>query len=317
MKIFLTILAIMLPIFFGYFFKIINIFSDSEIDTLRKFVVRVTVPFIIIRNLYTANMETLNQIFPSVTSFITVTIFASITGLFLSKLFTNTDRERNSYIFSVFVGNYGFLGWGVMSYFYGDAGFTRAVFFSLLFWPVFLSFGFLLAYLRKSGEMKDNKSTNFKKLLLKNASVPISAAAVAISLNLGGVEIPELLWNFIDKFASITIPMILFTIGLNFKFRMKLNKLKIILAGSFHRLIFGFVIGVVTLFLVNSIFSIDMINQKVILIEAAMPTAAMTPFFSEYVKMDKKLQSGIITFSTIFSLITIPLWYYLVENVIF
>ena len=149
-------------------FKLINIFSDSEIDTLRKFVVRVTVPFIIIRNLYTANMETLNQIFPSVTSFITVTIFASFTGLVLSKFFTDNDKERNSYIFSVFVGNYGFLGWGVMSYFYGDPGFTRAVFFSLLFWPVFLSFGFLLAYMRKSCEPKKNKSTNFKKLLLKN-----------------------------------------------------------------------------------------------------------------------------------------------------
>ncbi|TYB30821.1 MAG: AEC family transporter [Candidatus Mcinerneyibacterium aminivorans] len=316
MKIFLTILAIMLPIFYGYFFKKINVFSQSEIDTLRKFVVRVTVPFIIVRNLYSANMETLNQIFPSITSFITVTIIFSFTGLFLSKYFTKTDKERNSYIFSVFVGNYGFLGWGVMAYFYGDAGFTRAVFFSLLFWPVFLSSGFLLAYLRNKGESKYNKSSSFKKLLLKNASVPITAALFAISLNLGEIEIPKLLWNFIDKFASITIPMILFTIGLNFKFRMKMNKFKIILAGTFHRLIFGFAIGIATLFLVKSFFSIDPINQKVILIEAAMPTAAMTPFFAEYVNMDKKLQSGIITFSTIFSLITIPLWYYLVENII-
>lgn len=315
MKILLTILAIMLPIFLGYFFKKLKVFSKNEITTLRKFVVKVTVPFIIFRNLFQANMETLSQIFPSIFSFIILTVFASITGFYLSKILIKKEKERNSFLFSVFVGNYGYLGWGVMSYFYGNSGFTRAVFFSLLFWPIFLSAGFLLAFIVNRNNVK--KDHSFKDILIKNASIPISVAVFSIGLNLLNIGIPDLLWNFIDKFASITIPMILFTIGLNFNFRMKLSKLKIVIEGSITRLFFGFVLGIIVLFITKTIFTVDIINQKVILLEAAMPTAAMTPFFSEYVKMDKKLQSGIITFSTVFSLITIPLWYYVVENLIF
>lgn len=316
MDILLKIIAIMLPIFLGYFFKLINLFNKKEINTLRKFVVKVTVPFIILRNLYEANMETLNQIFPSITAFVIITILSSTAGYFISRTFIKKLKEQNSYLFSTFVGNYGFLGWGVMAYFYGNAGFTRAVFFSFLFWPVFLTSCFTLAFLATSKEEYKKQNHNFKTLLFKNASIPISMALISIVLNVTGFKFPTIIYNFIDKFASITIPMILFTIGLNFNFKMKLSKFKIILAGSFHRLILAFSFGIISLLIVNSFFTLDIITKKVILIESAMPTAAMTPFFSEYVKMDKKLQAGIITFSTILSLLTIPFWFYIVENII-
>ena len=313
MNIVLKVLAIMLPIFLGYFFKHIKIFDRNDIISIRKFVVKVTVPFIIFRNLYQANMETLSQLIPLALSFIIMTFLFSLSGFILSRLFSNKITEQNAYIFSVFMGNYGYLGWGVMAYFFGDPGFTRAVFFSMLFWPVFLTAGFSLEFI-------SSKSTRGKdqiiKLLIHNGAAPILVSLTAILLNIINIPLPEVIKEFIGKFAAITIPTILFTIGLNFQLKLDRKHIKLILCGAMHRVVFGFIIGLTTLFAIKTVFSIDSITGKVILMQSIMPTAVLSTFYAAYVLIDEKIQAGIITFSNIFSLITIPIAFYLV-NLIF
>lgn len=314
MKIILMVITTFLPIFLGYFFKLIKLFSDDEVATLRKFVIKVSVPFIIIKNLYKSNMESLIQIFPAMFAFIFISILFTITAYLFSFFVSKKKREQNAYAFSVFVGNYGYLGWGVLYYFYGDNGFTRAVFFTVLFWPVFLTLGFWLLYLRKKGEASENIA--FKKLIFKNASIPIGSSVFAIFLNLLHIPIPNVLWHFIEQFAAFTIPMILFTIGLNFKIKMHISKIKVIFLASFHRLILGFLFGYLTFLITKLFFNTDLIMEKVILLESIMPTAAMAPFFSDYIETDKELLSGVVTFSTLFSLLTIPFWYYVIEKIV-
>ena len=312
MKIILIVIAILLPIFFGYFFKIISLFNKEEIATLRKFVVKVTVPFIIFRNLYKADMESLSQIYPAMFSLILLSLLYMITAYFVSNIIDRNYKKQNSYAFATFVGNYGYLGWGVLYYFYGNSGFTRSVFFTLLFWPVFLGTGFILIYMRNKRHNK-KRDGNFLKVLIQHATIPILTAVIAIAMNIGKIKIAPTLTNFIDEFANITIPMILFTIGLNFTIKMKKSQFKIIMGSTLHRLIFGFVLGLITVFITTLIFKTDKIMMRVILIESIMPTAAMAPLFEEYIEMDNELMSGIITFSTILSLATIPVWYYIAQ----
>ncbi len=312
MKIIIIVISLLLPIFFGYFFKLIKLFNKDEIATLRKFVVKVTVPFIIFRNLYKADMESLGQIYPAMLSFIILSLLYMITAYLVSNIISKDRKKQNSYAFATFVGNYGYLGWGVLYYFYGNSGFTRSVFFTILFWPVFLSTGFFLVYLKNKKHARVNKN-NFLPVLTQHATIPILTAIVAIAMNITHVNIPNILSNFIDDFANITIPMILFTIGLNFSFKMKRSQFKVIFSSSLHRLIFGFLLGIITVFVTTLIFKTDKIMTKVILIESIMPTAAMAPLFEEYIEMDSELMSGIITFSTVLSLVTIPIWYYLVQ----
>ncbi|MGM0596893.1 MAG: AEC family transporter [Myxococcota bacterium] len=312
MQIIISVLAIMLPIFLGYFFKLTKIFNRSDINSIRKFVVTVTVPFIIFKNLYTSNMETLSQLIPLSASFVVMTIFFSFSGNLASRFLSSKNKEQNAYLFSVFMGNYGYLGWGVMAYFFGQAGFTRAVFFSMLFWPVFLIFGFGLEFLSKSNTRRSKKK--ILEILLKNASVPIGVSILAIILNVIGISINKIVWDLIVKFAAITIPAILFTIGLDFQLKLDLNHLKLILAGSAHRVFFGFLIGLLTLVISEVIFNLDPISKQVILMQSIMPTAILSTFFATYVKLDEKIQSGIITFSNLLSLLTIPTAFYLVKT---
>lgn len=308
------IFSITLPIFLGYFFKKLKTFEASEIKILRKFVVRVTVPFIIFNNLYKTDTSSLGQIFPQALSFTIITIIFAATSYFLVKIFVKDKREGNSYIFAVFIGNYGYLGWGVMSYFYGEGGFTRSVFFSMLFWPVFLFIGFVLVYLR-------NRSTvpakQVAKMICDHSLIPLSITVLAVLVNVYQVEIPLVLKDFIASISAITIPMILFTVGLNFKFRMKLNNVILILTGAFHRLIIGFGIGFSVYYLVSFIYPLDVLSAKVIILESAMPTAAMSTLFSEFIDMKNDLHAAITTYSTLFCFVSIPILYYVVENILF
>lgn len=208
-----------------------------------------------------------------------------------------------------------FLGWGIIHSFFGEQAFTRAVFFTMFFWPVFLFWGLVLIFLRAEKNIIDNKH-NFLSIAFTKAAVPIISAVAGIYLNLSGFKFPVFLWNFINEFAVITIPMILFVIGLDFKIKMKITEIKIALTSSFFRLIIGFILGIITVIFVKLIFSIDELTIKVVLLESIMPTATMSIFFIDFIDMDRKLLSGTITISTIISLLTIPIWFLIIDKYI-
>jgi predicted permease len=306
----LLLIPVLLPICLGYLFRKIKLFSESDIDSLRKFAVKVSVPFLIFKNLYKADISTLSQFFPTTISFIIISIFYTLTAIFIGRKICSEQSTQNTYIISVMVGNYGFLGWGIMYSFFGNAAFTRAVFFSMFFWPIFLLCGFFVIYLC----YRHNPLQKISKILLINAGPPMGTALGAILFNVWKIPIPVPVWDLITNFASFTIPLILFTIGLNFSFRLDLHQMKIILTASFHRLVFGFAFGLIALFIVKAIFQTDADSSRVILMEAVMPSATLSTFFVEYTPLDKKLLSAIIGISTLLSILTMPIWYLVITN---
>lgn len=300
-------------------FRLLNIFDERAIGSLRKFIIEVTVPFLIFKNLFKANVSDLNQVFPAALSFFILTGFFTLLPLLFIKLFGThfklTEELKNTYLFSTFMGNYAFLGWGIIYSFYGERGFTRAVFFTMFFWVVFLFWGFVLLYF-KNKRVKENKDNSFIKTAIIKAVPPLIAAILGMILNVINLNIPDVLWNFILEFAALTIPMILFTIGLNFKLRIKLSKFKIVIFTSVFRLILGFVLGLFTIFFIKIILPIDNLTIKIVLLESIMPTATMSVFFIDFTNIDKELMASVITLSTLFALITIPMWFFVIENLI-
>jgi predicted permease len=308
------VLVINFPILLGWFFKQLRIFEEKEIGTIRKFVVKVTVPFIIFRNLYYANIGDISQLIPASAAFIIITFLYTLT-IFMTRRFASSDRKiTNSLFLATFMGNYGYLGWGVLYYFYGDGGFTRAVFFTVLFWPVFLSFGLIIVSIL-SGEGFDKRFfQTIGKALLSNALIPILVVALSLYMNFNGIRIPLWLNKSIDSFASITIPAILFSVGLSFSLFMKKSYLKAVIYGSLLRLGIGIIFGLVATLIVSFLYNTDTLTKKVILLESVMPSAAISPFFADFLESEKEVISGILTFSTILSLFTLPFWYTVIEK---
>jgi predicted permease len=302
-----TMLAIMLPIAFGYLLKQARLFKESEIAALRKFVMRIALPFLIFQNLYHADVESLQQALPIVLGFVLLTTLYTLAARLLSPLAAGGEKQQLTFAFSVFAGNYAFLGWGVIVSFFGAKALTRAVFFSMFFWPVFLTCGFFLRR-RFCSSCEREAGAGFFKVLIRHAGVPIGAAAAALALNIAQVRLPGAISGFVAQFAVLAIPMILFAIGQNLQVFMPAARLRLVLVASFFRLIGGFALGLVVVAVLRLLFNLDVLSRDVILLQAVMPTATMATFFSEYVSMDEKLLSGIIAVSTLLSFVTLPLW---------
>lgn len=302
-----TMLAIMLPIALGYLLKLGRIFQESEISALRKFVMRVALPFLIFQNLYHADVASLQQALPIVLAFILLTILYTVAAGLISPMIADGEKQKLTFAFAVFAGNYAFLGWGVIVSFFGEQALTRAVFFSMFFWPVFLTCGFFLRRRFENGTDKAEKS-GFFKILARHAGVPITVAAGGLTLNILGIRLPGTVNNFISQFAVLAIPMILFAIGQNLRLFMPAARLRLVLAASLFRLAGGFALGLVVVAALRLVFNLDMLSRQVILLQAVMPTATMATFFGEYVSVDEELLSGIIAVSTLLSFFTLPLW---------
>ena len=302
-----TMLAIMLPIALGYLLKRVRLFQENEIAALRKFVMRVAVPFLIFQNLYRADVESLRQALPIVLAFTLLTALYTLAARLVSPLVAKGEKQRLTFAFAVFAGNYAFLGWGVIVSFFGDRALTRAVFFSMLFWPVFLTCGFFLRRRFDKGNGKA-ESSGFFEILVRHAGVPIATAATALALNIGRVRLPEVFTDFVGQFAALAIPMILFAIGQNLTLLMPAARLRLVLVASFFRLVGGFALGLLTVAALRLFFNMDILSRQVILLQAVMPTATMTTFFSEYAPLDEELLSGVIAVSTLLSFVTLPLW---------
>jgi predicted permease len=308
------VLVINFPIFLGWGFKQLRIFKEDEIGTIRKFVVKVTVPFIIFKNLYYAQISDISQLIPASTAFVIITVQFAIAVVVLRKLISPENKISNSFCLATFMGNYGYLGWGVLYYFYGDSGFTRAVFFTVFFWPVFLFSGLVLISFISGQKFDKSFIKTIGKALLDNALIPIIVVIAALYMNYEGIVIPLWLKKSIDSFSAITIPAILFSVGLSFSLFMNRKYLKAVIAGTVIRLGLGMIFGLVAVMIVSLFYSADSITKKVILIESVMPSAAISPFFADFIDSEKEVISGILTFSTIISLFTLPFWYSLIEK---
>jgi predicted permease len=310
-----TMLALLLPIALGYLLKQARIFKENEVAALRKFVVRVALPFLIFQNLYHADVESLQQALPILLAFALLTALYTLAALFISPRVTTGETQRLTFAFSVFAGNYAFLGWGVIVAFFGARALTRAVFFSMFFWPVFLTCGFFMRR-RFCTSCEQETKTGFLKILIRHAGVPISAAAAALTLNIARVRLPLPLDSFSGQFAALAIPLILFAIGQNLQLLMPAARLRLVLAASFFRLVCGFALGLAVVATLRLFFNVDLLSRQVILLQAVMPTATMATFFGEYVTLDEELLSGIIAVSTLLSFVTLPLWVQVIRTLV-
>ena len=299
----------------GWIFKQLKLFPDNEPAILRKFVIKATVPFLIFRNLYNADTKEFSQMLPMITALCLTLVFSAVIVVSLRNLSSPDKKISNSFCVGSFVGNYSYLGWGVLSYFYGENGFTRGVFFSMFFWPAVLSTGFtIIWFLSKTSSGKASKD-KIIHALMSNAIPPVLSAFLAMAMNFYGIKIPEWLAKSISSIANITIPAILFTVGLSLSVMLKKGTFRPVILGTFFRTVFGMIVGAAVLSIVSFCFkSIDITTKKVILMEAVMPSAALSPFFADFVESDKEVVSGIVTFSTLFSLVTLPFWYFMIEK---
>ncbi|WP_226658863.1 AEC family transporter [Pseudalkalibacillus hwajinpoensis] len=201
-------------------------------------------------------------------------------GLILSTAFMNS-------------GNYGA---PIILFAFGEAGFVYSVSFLVLQAIIMNFFGVYYAARGKSG------------LRMAIVSVlkmpPTYAVIVALIMNLGSIKMPGNLMSSVELLANASIPMVMVVLGMQLA-GISMNNMdwsKISYA-SILRLIASPAIA----FGLTLVLPMSDLMASVLIISAAMPSAATTTIYAVQFDSKPELVSSITLMTTLLSVITIPI----------
>ena len=297
------ILSVLIPILLGLALRLGRVFGDREGDVLRAFVVRFAVPVMIFFSMYEAGRDDISAMPSMVAGLVVLTAALFPLGLLCSRLVSGTGRKSAVHACCV-LGNYGWLGFGVAQVLLGEPGLRRAVFFCVLWWPVFYGFGLPVGLIHARRERAGVPIRKTLKLVL-----PIISCLVAgLVFNLQGWRLPPLIETTLKPFGAMTVPLILFSVGV----MLDLSGVRKALAPALLVSAFTLVVAPLVGWAVAAILTRDPISYAVVILNGAMPVAMLTPILAENFEMDLDVANTSIVVSTLLSLLTLPVVAYLV-----
>ena len=222
-----------------------------------------------------------------------VIIFAGV-GLLIRLYFLIFKFRSRGFAMPVLFMNAGNMGIPLALFAFGPPGMQRA---TLLF-VIITFFQYSLGIYILSG--RGNWTEIFR--------LPLIYATIAgLSFNLAQIRIPELLFQPVSLLGQATIPLMLVSLGYRLHDFRSLQWGHAV-GGALLRILGGFAAAAIAVNLVGA----DGINRQVLLLYGSLPAAAMNFILTEKFGQDPNLAASIVVLSTFFSVITIPLVFWLI-----
>ena len=306
---FALMVPLLFPILLGWLCRTWGWFTHEQGLAIRRFAIRVSVPFLIIRNVLGTPWNDLSLYLSSTLAFLIMTLFYTLLALAGRPWAGKRQEEKNCWTFGVWLGNYSYLGWGVLAAFLGPEGLTSGIFFSLPFWPMTLLGGLVLvAFLQKK---QAQQGKEWKKEMARFGLLPLLSVGLALTLHALRWTPPAPLHEVIKSLAAPAIPLIMFTIGLDLSLRVRLRASRHVLLPVAGRLILGLIPGLLTLLVMQLLGPVPPLIRKTIFVQALMPAATTSVLFAEIVPMDREGLSRVVALGNLLSLITLPAGFWL------
>lgn len=297
----LKILEVLLPILMGLGFRTLGIFGNREGEVLRRFVVRVAVPLLIFFAMYRTSRQDMAAMPQMMACMVSLTAALFLIGWLCSRFVDGVGRKTALHACITF-GNYGWLGFGVARVLQGEQGLQRAIFFTMLWWPCFYGFGLLVGFIHTRQRKGGVPIGQALKVILP----ALGAIGLGLLFNLMGWQTPQshpcLLERVLVPFGNMTVPLILFSVGLMLDLKAVHTAIVPALVVSMIALVAAPLIGVT----LAGMFTHDPKSYAVAILQAAMPVATFTPALAENYEMDLTVANTAIVVSTALSMLTLP-----------
>lgn len=242
-------------------------------------------------------------------------LLLSILSVLLLSHWLKWSREvKGALLIVVPLGNTSFLGFPIVRSFYGDAGLAYAVLYdqfgsfiglAVVATTLAVIFGAPAANSQSAGS---TVSQIIKKVL---TFPPFIALIIALWVLLSDVQYPAWLAQTLHILGSTLVPAVMVAVGLQLHFRVPRHDFGPFIASLSLKLVVLPCIGFVTMWL----FAMDSLAVKVSLLEAAMPPMITAGAIAMAAGLKPRLVSAIIGYGVLCSVVTIPLWYMLIERV--
>src|SRR5262245_25665843 len=222
-----------------------------------------------------------------------VMIFVGV-GLMIRLYFLIFQFSSRGFALPALFMNAGNMGIPLALFAFGPPGMQRA---TLLF-VIITSFQYSLGIYILSGR------GNWREIF----RLPLIYATIAgLSFNLGQITIPELLFQPLSLLGQATIPLMLVSLGYRLRDFRSLQWGHAV-GGALLRILGGFAAAYMAVKLVGA----DGMNRQVLLLYGSLPAAAMNFILTEKFGQDPNLAASIVVLSTFFSVLTIPLVFWLI-----
>ncbi len=295
MTLIFTFIVILIIIFLGYFSKRINLLKANDVGVLNKIVIHLAMPSLVFYSLYNTDFTLISKlgILPFVNIFVSL-ICALIVYLLLSFLKVDKNKKWSMIIVSA-MANTGFFGYPLILGVFGNNGLIRAIFYDIGTTLLFIIFN-ILFILRFNGQFKD--------LVKKILTFPLLWAVIlGLLFNYLNIPLDSTILNSLNYLKSLTIPLIMLSLGLSIEFKGIRNNGNAVLFTSFIKLVIAPIIAIVLLNFLN----LNNFEGQISIIEAAMPPAMLTLALAVNYDLDFHLTSDCIFFDMLISLVTLPI----------
>ncbi|RWZ59042.1 AEC family transporter [Halobacillus fulvus] len=288
-------IQVVLPVLliFGAGFLIQKI-AKLDIKSISTIALYVMLPCLVFQTFYEAELNN---------EYLMMVVFSGlllISILFINKVVAKVKKYdtkmESGLILSTAFMNSGNYGAPIILFAFGEEGFVYSVSFLVLQAIIMNFFG---VYYAAKG------SAGLKLAFLSVLKMPPTyAVIVALIMNLGGLPVPENLMGSIDLLAAATIPMVMVVLGMQLaEITMERMEWSKISYASTVRLIASPLIA----FVLTLILPMSDLMASVLIVSAAMPSAATTTIYAVQFNSKPDLVSSITLMTTLFSVVTIPI----------
>lgn len=290
-------LTLLLMMFIGYVMERRHLLGDNANGILSKVVLNVTLPAQIITS-FSMDGGVLDNAILFRTFLFSSAVYAVYFAVawVMVRLLNLSPKQRGTYQYMLIFGNVGFMGFPVITAIFGADKLVFAVIFNIVFNLLVFSVG--LQMIAGAGQT----GFDWRKLL----NLPLLSSVLALALFFLHIPLPQVVNSALLTLGNATTPLAMLILGCTIA-AMPLKELfeewRVYLFVGVKLLVLPLLVFV----LLKPLLPSDDVLGQILVVLSAMPVATNATMLSVEYGGDTKLVSQGIFFTTVLSVLTIPL----------
>jgi predicted permease len=284
----------------GFLFSVKKYWQPNTPSVLSVIVVKIATPALALISIHDRfTPELLRQSFYFILIITLYMTFIFLTGKACAKILRIPKGKCQVFELSFVFSNIIFIGLPINQIMFGSEGLPYLFTFYFVSITMFWSVG---AYKLAKASPSAEKTFSFKKII-NPAFVGIITGCLLVETRL---DIPYVFDQVIRYLAALGVPLALLVVGANLaglaKSVPKISKDEWVILAS------KFIICPLFMFILLRLFGVSGLAFKVFILTSSMPCHMQTSILAEYYEVESAYASKLVSVSTLFSLITIPVY---------
>ncbi|MDD3369304.1 MAG: AEC family transporter [Lachnospiraceae bacterium] len=301
-------IPIFLTMVIGYVLRQMNFLDDSFVNTLNSFNFKITLPFLIFRDIASADFyevwDTKYVLFCFLATLVCILVL-SVAGYFLCR---KQQKLLGEFIQASYRSSAAVLGIAFIQNIYGTSGMAPLMIIGTV--PLYNVATVIILSLTAPGQSGLNRSTIVKTLKGIVTNPIIIGIVLGMVSSLLRISYPPIISKTISNIAVLATPLALIGLGAGFEGRKALRMIAPTLICTFNKLILQ-----AAIFLPLAVM-LGFRSEKLIaiLVMLGSPTTVSCYIMAKNMEHDGVLTSSAVVSTTFLSAITLTFWLYLLKS---